>query len=193
MTDSDVGGEDIDAVDQLPTDPAPIALSRSPWGAPTPIFRPSKSTPLEEDEEDVQIPHAALWAMKYRRHFHFGSRDNDVFRARLGTEGDRVYVLDDGDEHYMICREVGVDEVLEYFLVGRIPIETYERRREGEVGVVNIFSEAKDLGLCSVYDASEAASNIVLVENYGHIDDVPSDYLPCHPLIQFTDELLDES
>ena len=43
--------------------------------------------------------------------------------------------------------------------------------------------------LCSVYEATEGPSNVLLVESYGGIDQVPGDYLPSNPLIQFGDDM----
>jgi hypothetical protein len=191
MKEDDPGGEDIDEIDTHGPDPAlvqslPITSGR--WGAPTPVFVPSKSSPLEEDTEG-EIPPAALWAMKYRRHFHFGSRTDTAFRDALGDDGDPVYVLDDGAKHHMVGRQVGVDqEGLKYFLIGRITVGVYEHFANDGVGLGGIFAEASDLCLCSVYEATEGPSNVLLVQSYGGIDEVPGDYLPSRPLIQFADD-----
>jgi hypothetical protein len=198
MTDDIVSGEDIDDIDAGPIDSAQVGsmpFSPGQLGAPTPVFAPSKSTPLqEEDDAGAQIPPAALWAMKYRRHLHFGSRDEDYFRTSLGDDSDPVYVLDDGPEHYMICREVGVDdEGLKYYLIGRITVWVYGGFADDDVDVADIFSEGDDLCLCGVYEAMEGPSNVLLVESYRRIEDVPTDYLPSNPLIRFSNDLPDES
>jgi hypothetical protein len=158
------------------------------------VFKPSKSSPLEEDDDDEQVPPAALWAMKYRRHLHFGSRDEDVLRVRLGHGNDPVYVLDDGPSHLMICREVGVDDDgLTYYLVGRITLDVYELVADDDAELSRIFSEANDLALCSVYKATGGVSNILVVDSYAGIDEVPAEYLPSNPLIHFTDDARDET
>ncbi len=150
---------------------------------------PSKSTPLEEEVIDTQIPPSALWAMKYRRHLRFGRRDDDFFRTVLNETTDPIYVLDDGVSHRMIGREVGVDEMgLTYYLIGRITLDDYEQFVPDDADPAGFFSVASDLSLCSVYAAPTAVSNVLLVEDYHGIDDVPPDYLPSNPLIQFTDE-----
>jgi hypothetical protein len=182
--------DDIDDIEEHPADPVPaVLLRRAARGSTTPIFVPSKSTPLEEEDPDAQIPPSALWAMKYRRHLRFGRRDGDVFRAVLSESTDPVYVLDDGASHRMIGREVGVDEVgLTYYLVGRITLDDYEQFVPDGADVAGIFSVACDLSLCSVYEAPKAVSNVLLVEDYRGIDDVPAAYLPLNPLIKFSDE-----
>ena len=190
MSDDEVAGEDIDNIDVHHTDPElvqALPFASGLWGAPTPVFVPSKSTPLEDDIEG-ELPPPAVWAMKYRRHFHFGSRNENAFRAALGDDGDPVYVLDDGAKHHMVCREVGVGEGgLRYFLIGRITVAVYERFANDAKNLGGIFPEASDLCLCSVYEATEGPSNILLVESYPGIDQVPSDYLPSNGLIQFSD------
>ena len=192
MTEDDPGGEDIDEIVTHQPDPAlvqSLPITSGLWGAPTPVFVPSKSSPLEEDTEG-EIPPAALWAMKYRRHFHFGSRRDTVFRAALGDDSDPVYVLDDGATHHMVGRPVGVDqEGLTYFLIGRITVGVYEHFADDGVDIAGIFAEASDLCLCSVYEATEGPSNVLLVESYRGIAQVPGDYLPSNPLIQFADDV----
>jgi len=195
VADDDVSGEGIDALQNDSALVGWLPFSPGLLGAPNPVFDPSKSTPLDEDDDaNAQIPPAALWAMKYRRHLHFGSRGEEFFRTRLGDDGDPIYVLDDGPKHCMICRETGVDdEGLTYYLIGRITVGVYERFADDDVDVAGIFSEGNNLCLCSVYEATEGASNVLLVESYRGIDDVPADYLPSNPLIQFSNDLPDES
>ncbi len=186
MTDGEADEQDIDAIELHSIEPMPAEASLYGRGA-TQVFVPSKSTPLEEDAADEQIPAPALWAMKYRRHLRFGRRDDDYFRSILGDGRDPVYVLDDGATHYMICREVGEDGAgLTYYLIGRISLNVYWDFAEDVAG---IFSEADDLALCSVYEAPGAVSNVLVVEAYGGVDDVPPEYLPAHPQVQFPDDL----
>ncbi len=54
--------------------------------------------------------------------------------------------------------------------------------------VTGIFSDADNLSLCSVYEATDAVSNVLLVEDYAGAADVPAEYLPAHPRIRFSDE-----
>jgi hypothetical protein len=189
VPDDEAADDDIDNIGPHSIDPMPLDSLRPGRGFAQ-VFVPSASTTLEEeDAANETIPPPALWAMKYRRHFRFGRRDDDYFRVILGDDVDPLYVLDDGVNHRMICREVGTgDEGLTYYLTGRITLGTYEAFADDAGDVADIFSEAKDLSLCSVYEASDAVSNVVLVEDYGGVGDVPTDYLPGHPQIRFSDE-----
>jgi hypothetical protein len=158
-------------------------------GTPAPVFVPSTSTPLEEDDAESPIPPAALWAMKYRRHLTLTSRDPERLRACLGEGDGAVYVIDDGGRHNMVSRLVGADEDgSTYCLVGRIRGEAYDRYATGESPLDGIFSESRDLSLCSVFAAPEAVSNVLVAESYRTLDDVPPEYLPPHLFLEFTDD-----
>jgi hypothetical protein len=87
---------------------------------------------------------------------------------------------------------VGVDdEGLQYHLTGRITVDVYAHFANDDVRIAEIFSEANDLALCSVYEATEGVSNLLVVESYRGIDEVPADYLPSNPLIQFSADVPD--
>jgi len=164
---------------------------RGAIGTPTPVFRPPTSTPLAEDDPEPPIPPAALWAMKYRRHLHFAlnSRDEERLRTCLGDEDGAIYVIDDGAKHNMVSRLVGIDEQgSTYCLVGRITSEVYDRYANAESPLEDVFSEARDLTLCSVFAAPEAVSNVLVADSYATVDDVPRAYLPPNPFLEFTDD-----
>src|SRR5579871_3001516 len=80
-------------------------------GSPRTVFVPKTSTPLEEDDEGVAIPEAALWAMKYRRHVHIGltRREEQRLRVKLAEGDEAVFAIDDGEKHRMVARVVGTD------------------------------------------------------------------------------------
>jgi hypothetical protein len=182
---------------ELPSEPPPTVPMYSSGfvGAPPPIFRPSTSTPLEEDEPEDLIPPAALWAMKYRRHLHLTltPREDERLRDCLGGGDGAVYVIDDGGNHCMIGRLVGADEDgSTYSLVGRITAEAYERYAEARSPLEDIYSEAKDLSLCGVYAAPGAVSNVLAVEKYRGPGDVPPEYLPGRPFLEFADDETDD-
>jgi len=59
------------------------------------VFVPTKSLSLEEDGES-DIPHAALWSMKYHRHVHLFDRTDVQIRQRFGTGDHAIYIIDDG-------------------------------------------------------------------------------------------------
>jgi hypothetical protein len=189
---------DVDDIDELPSDPRPLSGSAgfmtrggisSAYGAGGTVYKPSNSTSLENGETESTLPPPALWAMKYRRHAHlsFGRQEEDQIREQLGGGDESTFVIDDGAKRVMISRMVGVDtEGLHYVLVGCIKFDVYLDYRNGPAPLTDIFSTAKDLCLCSVFVATEAVSNIVPVETYRNINEVPEDYLPSHPLLEFT-------
>jgi hypothetical protein len=176
-----------------PTTPLPLAggFSLGGLGAPPPVFVPQTSTPLHEDDPESPIPPPALWAMKYRRHLRLtlSSRDQERLRERLGEGDGAVYLIDDGGRHAMVSRLVGNDEDgSTYCLVGRITGTTYDRYAIGEADTNGIFAEARDLALCSVFAAPEAVSNVVVAETYGSVADVPPEYLPPQPFLEFAED-----
>jgi hypothetical protein len=153
---------------------------------------PGLSTPLDDHEPEGTVPPAPLWAMKDRRHF-FGLRghgDVDRIRKALGAGDDTVYFIDDGHKHCMIGRQVGAaPDGSVYCLVGRIRLERYEEIESGEATLDDVFADARDITLCSVFVDDGMASEIVVIQHYPHFRDVPADYLPPSPFIQFDDDL----
>jgi hypothetical protein len=176
-----------------PPRPLPVAggLTLGAFGTPPLVFVPSSSTPLAEDDPESPIPPAALWAMKYRRHLHLrlGRREQERLRSCLGEGDGAVYVIDDGGNHVMVSRLVGMDEEgSTYCLVGRIGEEAYDRYAAGEAAAERIFAESRELALCSVFAAPDAVSNVVVSETYSSVDEVPTEYLPPNPFLAFTED-----
>lgn len=162
----------------------PYGRSGRTWGAPTPIFVPKESTPLE-DAGECEIPHYALWSMKYLRHAHlFGHADAEV-RQTFGVGDGAVHVIDDGRKGFLMRRLLGTDpDGVQYCLVAEISVVSYEQlvnRRPPQ----DVLSDAHRFAICSVYDAVEAVSNVAVVERYDTFGDVPAMYLPPHPPIEF--------
>jgi hypothetical protein len=157
-------------------------------GSPTPVFVPKESTPLEEQDDDGVILRAALWAMKYLRHGRFWGGAEATIRERYGSGDGTVYVLDDGRKHCVIAREVGSSpDGCAYFLVGRISIASYEDLVDDEALADDVFTDAREICLCVVYEAVDAVSNVAVVESFDTVDAVPVDYLPPSPTIAFAD------
>jgi hypothetical protein len=153
---------------------------------------PEISTPLQEDEPEGTIPPAPLWAMKDRRHFvGLGAHgDAERIRSARGLGDGTVYFIDDGRNHCMIGRRVGSSpDGSVYCLVGRVTLDRYELIESGEATVVDVFSDARDISLCSVYEEEGMASEVILIEHYPHFADVPTDYLPPSPFIEFEDDV----
>jgi hypothetical protein len=162
---------------------------RSPgWlGRPGPVFVPAESTPLAKGEDKGALPRYALWSMKYLRGSHlFGQSEGDIqeiFGAGHGT----VYVMDDGRKHCLISRKVGSGtDGSVYCLVARIPRSAYEQLVDG-TRPEDAFTSAGTFSLCSVFDAEDAVSNVTVVASYRTTSEVPSEYLPPHAPIVFTE------
>ena len=58
---------------------------------------------------------------------------------------------------------------------------------DGDVDLSEAFSDARDISLCGVFEAEQTASNVILVQHYRRPRDVPDEYLPPSPFIEFTD------
>ena len=54
--------------------------------------------------------------------------------------------------------------------------------RPGTSALADVFSEARDISLCGVFEEDEAASNVLLVQHYRRPRDMPADYLPPTPV-----------
>ena len=148
------------------------------------------STPLDADVPTGEtIPLAVLWAMKARKHHHrpLEPEEPGYVHAVLGDGDAALYFVDDGGEHCMIGRLVGhTSDGLEYCLVARIPTHDYQDLRNGDTPVTQAFSDARDICLCSVFK-DERTSDVVVVQHYGHAAEIPAEYLPPSPSIEFTD------
>jgi hypothetical protein len=169
-------------------------FSPGPIGVGEPLPVPDQSSPLDEDEPEGTIPSCPLWAMKDRRHVQWSEivgfppkRIREAFGDGDGT----VYVIDDGHHHVMVGRTVGtVRDGCKYALVGRTPLSVYETLRAGQLQPSASFDEARDVALCGVdVDENDKASDIFVVESYGAVGAVPSDYLPGRPCVDFPEPL----
>jgi hypothetical protein len=147
-----------------------------------------RSTPLEDEATDGPVPPAVLWAMKFHRHLHLGHRDNEEIRVALGNGTETVYVIDDGPNRCMIGRLVGSSpDGCTYSLVGGADIGIYWRYADGDLPLAELFSCTRHLSLCAAYDGVQGPSNVIEVERFSHARDVPAEYLPPHPPIEFSD------
>ena len=181
--------------DDGPSDEEQSSSPRDPYGFSrggiemgTPLTESTESTPLAESGDD-SIPAPVLWAMKDRRHHLLAEHlDVEAIRACLGTDETRVYAIDDGDAHCMIGRQVGASpDGCTYCLVARIRLESYRQLSNGTVPLDDAFSDAHDIELCGVYEAGGAVSNVFPVQHFRHGRDVPLEYLPPSPMIEFSE------
>lgn len=156
-----------------------------------PVTAPTDATPLEEDEPEGVVPPSPLWAMKERRHEqwpHLFGHPSRI-RVKVGSGDAAVYVIDDGKRHCMIGRPIGATtDGCVYSLVGRITKETYDQLSSGAIDSRQAFLASSEAGLSGTADAP-GVSNIFDVDFYQHPDEIPAEYLPPAPFIEFTEDL----
>jgi hypothetical protein len=155
-------------------------------GQPSPVFVPKQSTPLADEGDEGSLPRFAYWSMKYLQRSHLLSHAEMEIRACFGSGLDSVYVMDDGRKHCLISRKVGAGAGSTYCLVAEIRLSAYEQLVDGATPA-SVFAVAEKFSLCSVFEDEDAVSNVIVVETYRKASDVPSDYLPPHPQILFTE------
>lgn len=175
--------------------PGDLAISGGLGVAQGPLVGHGESTPLEEDEREGTIPANPLWAMKMRRHLQWhllGSHDrHDRIRYRVGAGDDTVYVIDDGRRHVMLGHPVGGRQgEVGYALVARAPIDRFDALVAGEVAPGQAFDGTHEIVLCgTAVEEAVVASNLFEVANYDSAADIPTEYLPGNPYIEFAEDL----
>jgi len=89
----------------------------------------------------------------------------------------------------MVGRRVGrAPDGCVYCLVARISLEQYGDMVAGELDLTDVFTDARDISLCGVFEEDEVAANVLLVQHYRRSRQVPADYLPPSPFLEFTDD-----
>jgi hypothetical protein len=157
-----------------------------------PMSEPATSTPLAIGESEGSIPPGPLWAMKYLRHGQHGPLTGhdapEELRLAVSTEDEILYVIDDGASHCMVARRVGsAPDGCLYCLVARVKIDDVQDVRDGWAPPSGLFALGRELTLCGVVEGS--VSNVVRVAAYRKYRDVPDEYLPPSPFIEFPDTL----
>ncbi len=151
---------------------------------------PVENPPVDESPTD-EIPRVVLAAIKDRMHARRLSSPEDPghLQETLGTADDAVHVVDDGPEQCTIGRSVGrAPDGCVYVLVARISLYAYEQLRDGDIEPADAFSDSRDISLCAVYEVDEMVENIALVRHFPHAGDVPVEYLPSSPFLEFCDD-----
>jgi len=156
-----------------------------------PVTAPENATPLEEDEPEGVIPPSPLWAMKERRHeqlLHLFGHPHRI-RACVGEGDAAVYAMDDGTRHCMIGRRVGATlDGCVYSLVARCSRDTYESLASGSIDGRQAFLASAEAGLCGTVE-EPGVSNVFDVDFYQHADEIPEEYLPPSPFLEFARDL----
>ena len=156
-----------------------------------PVTAPENATPLEEDEPEGVIPPSPLWAMKERRHeqlLHLFGHPHRI-RACVGEGDAAVYAIDDGTRHCMIGRRVGATlDGCVYSLVARVTKDTYLSLAGGSIDGRQAFLAAHEAGLSGTVEDT-GVSNIFDVDFYQHPDEIPEEYLPPSPFLEFAEDL----
>jgi hypothetical protein len=193
MANEDVVDTDPVDADAGDTDPVDAdAGDTDPGDGTDPNAVVAPAGPVEpgiEGEDD--IPVAPMWAMTTRMHANRRKEPGEEgrIRRRLGDDDDAIYVIDDGADHCMVGRRVGgAADGCVYCLVGRISSDRFGDVVAGDVDRDELFADARDISLCGVFEDGEAASNVLLVQHYRRGRDVPAEYLPPSPFIEFTDD-----
>lgn len=165
-------------------------LSPSAIGVFPVLVDPVLSTPLDSDASSEEaIPASLLWAIKDRKHHHrlFEPTEPGYVRTGAGDADPALYFVDDGLDHCMVGRLVGSSsDGCEYCLVARISSYRCEELLNAVIAVDEAFSEARDICLCCVF-RDDRTSDVTVVEHYRHAADIPREYLPPSPFIEFTD------
>jgi hypothetical protein len=162
---------------------------------PEPLVGDDASSPLEEEEPEGTIPPSPLWAMKMRRHVQWhllpAHKRHDRLRAVIGSGDDALYVIDDDHSHVMIGRRIGTSgDGCDYCIIGRAPRSVYDELAQGRLAPSAVFGQLHQLELCGIaVEENIASSNIIDVDRYETADEIPSEYLPGHPYIDFHGDL----
>ncbi|MBV8464137.1 MAG: hypothetical protein JO368_12640 [Acidimicrobiales bacterium] len=188
--------EDAGAEAGRPGDVQPLEGERpSVWSKDTlgafPTTPPRDVTPLEDDERGGAVPPAVLFAMKDRRHVQlphpFGHPSR--LRAAVGAGDAAVFAIDDGARHCMIGRRVGATrDGAVYVLVGRVARSVYDDLSAGRTDGRRAFLEAQDTALLGTGEEPGLA-NVFDVDFYSDTADIPPEYLPPSPAIDFAEDL----
>jgi hypothetical protein len=89
----------------------------------------------------------------------------------------------------MIGRRVGATlDGCVYSLIARVPKATYESLAEGSIDGRQAFLSAAEAGLSGTVD-DPGVSNIFDVDYYQHPEEIPEEYLPPAPFIEFAKDL----
>jgi hypothetical protein len=157
-----------------------------------------------DEGDDARVPSHVELAMENLQHHQAraepGHEEDPLYC--FGSGDATLYAIEDGTKRVIIGRGVGRDaEGCIYCLVGTSSPALLAMLGTGEVAPTEAFHDAAELTLCSVFQADHTprrhfrltalnrpVSNVVLVQHYKRIQDVPIEYRPGQPFLRFTDE-----
>jgi hypothetical protein len=156
------------------------------------------------ENDEVLVASYVELAMENRQHHQVRvepDQENDPLYC-FGSGDARLYAIRDGVKRLMIGRAVGRDgEGCIYCLVATSSPALLAMLDTGQVAPTEAFNDAAELALCSVYLADHTprrhfrlsalnrpVSNVVLVQHYKRMQDVPLEYRPGQPFLQFAGE-----
>jgi len=160
------------------------------------VSEPDGSTPLDVDEPEQVVRTRPLWAMKYLRHGRGGHSSDVPESGRIRWASDvvdadadaSIYVIDDGYDHCMVARMVGASpDGCTYCLVARIRLLDFDDVRAGWAEPAELFSLGSEFTLCAIVEGP--VSNVARIAGYRRFKDVPADYLPPSPYIDFDETI----
>ena len=184
------------------TAPARIDTGLDELQDPEPAVVDDPAAAVDEDAEALVASHVELAMENLQRHQVRAGRDGEEDPLYcFGFGDDTLYAIEDGADRLIIGRAVGRDsEGCIYCLVGAGSPALLDMLDNGEVALTEALDDAAELTLCSVFQADDApgqhfrltalnrpVSNVVLVQHYKRIQDVPVEYRPGEPFLQFTD------
>jgi hypothetical protein len=154
-------------------------------GAPV-LSEPGSSTPLDDGEEYGTFPTPLLWAMKEHRRLHLDLGHEPAWDD-LGQGDSAVFVLDTEHRHCTAGRIVGKgpDGVV-YCLVGTIAGSAYTEAAADPAQIATIFSAAHHPILVGVFEGG--VSNVIDITHFHDASQIPAEYLPGHPFIDFPED-----
>jgi len=111
-------------------------------------------------------------------------------RAHAGEDSGRVYAIDDGPHHCMIGRPVGQsgDGGCIYSLIARVDLPTWQSCASGAIDGRQLFLASHEAGLSGTVDTN-GVSNIMDIDWYESPEEIPAEYLPPAPFIEFPQDL----
>jgi hypothetical protein len=163
---------------------------RRAWGTAATVYVPKVSTPLDDGTETSPIPKVLLWAMKFHRRVKFGHHADPIGQQVIGQGNTQIFAIDPVTKHATIGRLVGTGpDGCVYCLVASAEPDVINSLVAGRHPTSWGFKQSKQARLCAVFDGGDGVSNVSDVENYGQGGNVPVQFLPPQPFVEFEEPI----